>query len=100
MSDQTCIPVPVGGTPIVWHMDIGDKLKLKDLKYGANQQVYVTCGPQTPDTCACYNIKSSLVAGNVFMKGTLASGARLAAPLSTDVNTTYKNIHLVCKNTC
>jgi len=94
---STCIPVPVGGNPIVWHMDAGDRLQLKNLKYGGNQQVYVTCGPQVADTCAAHNTQSLLVGVNVTMKGSLSSGARLPVPHSTVGNTIYKDIDLVCK---
>lgn len=99
MADK-CIPVPIGGNPIVWHMDVGDRLRLKNLKYGGNQQVYVTCGPQVAETCACSSVSSKLVAGEVTMKGKLGSGARLAVAHDPDTNTAYKSIDLTCRSTC
>jgi len=97
---MSCIPPPVGGAPIVWHMDVGDKLNLQNLKYGANQQVYVTCGPQVADTCGCQTVQTMIQDGKVTAKGTLASGARLAMEHSSDTNTVYKKIELVCKPNC
>ena len=96
-----CIPPPVGSpNPIIWHMDIGDHLRLRDLKYGANQQLYVTCGPQVADACGCHKVKMSMLGGDVYMKGRLGTGARLAVPHHETINTNYKNINLVCKQTC
>lgn len=100
MSNQTCIPVPVGSpNPIIWHMDIGDRLKIQNLKYGANQQVYVTCGAQDQSFCGDHRISQMMVdwKGEVMMRGSLSSGARLAVPHSADFNTMYKKIDLVCK---
>lgn len=97
---QQCIPPPVGGNPIVWHMDAGDRLQLKNLKYGANQQVYVTCGPQIPEACGAHSVVMGLVDGKVTMKGSLCLGARMAMPHQKNRNTIYKNIDLVCKVKC
>lgn len=108
MSNQTCIPIPVGSpNPIIWHMDIGDKLKIQNLKYGANQHVYATCGPQVADVCGPASVRLNKVDADkatVDMKGTLQLGARIAIPHiegqrqnGQAKNTMYKKIHLVCK---
>lgn len=100
MANQTCIPIPVGSpNPIIWHMDHGDRLKIQNLKYGANQQVYATCGPQTENVCGNSNIryKNGDRSDGVVMRGTLQSGARVAILHFEDLNTMYKKIDLVCK---
>ncbi len=100
-GDSPCIPIPVGSpNPIIWHMDIGDRLKIQNLKYGANQQVYATCGPQVADTCGNVNIKRVTYdprTGEVTTKGTLFSGARIPISHMDQKNTMYKKIDLVCK---
>ncbi len=99
MSEPKCIPIPVGSpNPIIWHMDLGDRLKIQNLKYGANQQVYATCGAQVADVCGHFATKAtSNPNGHVTLKGKLQSGARIAVPHVQDNNTMYKKIDLVCK---
>lgn len=82
-------------------MDVGDRLKIQNLKFDGNQQVYVMCGPQVAETCGATNFKRvtfNQKTGEVTMNGSLYSGSRFLFGFDSPNKTTmYKKVDIVCK---